>query len=71
MKRFVQLAGLIFVFGLGACGDDGSSGNTPAPAMSESMDTTDTMDTMVGSGWDIMSVERADGVVYMDQIYPK
>ena len=71
MNKLIPLMSLIFIFGLSACGgEDESSAAAPAPAPAPAETAAAPAPTAEESaGFDLSTVERAEGVVYQDEIY--
>ncbi len=68
MKKSIQLMSIVLAAGLAACGVDEPGSHAPAETQIEGPITPENT-LMVGSGWDLNAIERAEGVVYMDDIY--
>ena len=54
---------------LTACGGEGDSGSASAPASSPAPVASTPAASDSAGGFDINSIEKAEGVVYMDEIY--
>ncbi|MEQ8288885.1 MAG: hypothetical protein RIB78_04080 [Gammaproteobacteria bacterium] len=70
-SRFIYLSVLVpALFVLSACGDsDKGTASAPAPAPAETAAAPAPATEEADTGFDISSIEKADGVVYQDEIY--